>query len=133
LGHEREFTDIIRTASIKSSIEEQQQLNHVYKMALNSKVDPHKKIKELYSDSQNLDIIRQIWVPNRKYSNDLHFAYCWGTNNGVRGASIRAMQFRDLNISSGYGPCKEDSSMNRTLLLIFHSRMVHKERFTILQ
>jgi hypothetical protein len=90
---QRECTNIVRTASIKTSIKEQQQLNYTYKLALYSKVDPHKKIKEVFSYSQNLDIIKQIWAHNRKYSNEIHFAYCQGTSNRVHGARFHAMQF----------------------------------------
>jgi hypothetical protein len=129
----RTYNDIIKTPTLQASIEEQQQHNHSFMIAKLATIDPHRGIEGLSFDSQNLAIIRQIWDPKRKYSNDLQFAYCWGTNNGVRGASIRAMQLRDSNISSGYGPNDEDSSINRTLLLIFRSGMVHKERYTILQ
>jgi hypothetical protein len=41
--------------------------------------------------------------------------------------------FHNLNISSGYGPYEEDPTINRTLLFIFCSGMVHKEKFTIHQ
>jgi hypothetical protein len=119
--------------ALQASIEDQQQHNHTFKIAKYASIDPHKGIKEFYSESQNIEIIPKIWDPKRKYSNDLQFAYCWGTNNGVRGASIRAMQLHDLNISLGYGPNRDDSIINRTLLLIFCSGIVHKERFTILQ
>jgi hypothetical protein len=122
---------IIVTETMQIAMEDQQEIHFSHKSEAESKIDPHIGLKELYTEEQNLLFVRQILHLNRQSSRSLHFCYCWGTNNGVRGVSIRVMTFRDLNMSNGYGPENEseESGRKKTLLLIFCKGKWHKENF----
>jgi hypothetical protein len=122
---------IIVSDTMQIAMEDQQELHFSHKTESDAKNDPHQGLKELYSAEQNISFVRQIFHPNRQSSLSLHFCYCWGTNNGVRGGSIRVMTFRDLNMSDGYGPENEteESGRKKTLLLIFRKGKWHKENF----
>jgi hypothetical protein len=86
----------MKTPSLQASIKEQQQQhNHSFMITKLATIDPHKGILKTYSDYQNLAIIHQIWDPKRKYSNDLQFAYCWDTNNGVHTCHV-IMRFEHI-------------------------------------
>jgi len=90
--------------------------------------DPHKGLKDLMSESDNIKLIKYIWS-DRPDSQDLSFSYLWGRNAGVRGDSSRKFVLSDLNLSYGFGP-ENYAPRNRTLLLVLRQGFIHKDRYT---
>jgi hypothetical protein len=108
----------------------EQQVNHMrHSNAVNAAVDPHNGLKDIYSDDEVASIVDTMFKFN-KDSLHLLFAYNWGKNAGVRGASSRAMCLCDLNISTGFGPDRNGPN-NCTLLLVHRAGAAHKDRHRI--
>lgn len=106
----------------------EQHLGHLsYAHTANAGSDPHKGLKDVYSDDEIVRIVNTMW--RLKADVNLLFSYTWGKNAGVRGASSRAMVLCDLNLSYGFGP-EIASPRNRTLLLVLRKGSVHKDKHT---
>jgi hypothetical protein len=106
----------------------EQHLGHLsYAQTANAGTDPHKGLKDVYSDDEVVRIVSTMW--RLKADTNLLFSYTWGKNAGVRGASSRAMVLCDLNVSYGFGP-EIASPRNRTLLLVLRKGSVHKDKHT---
>jgi hypothetical protein len=107
---------------------EQQILHLAYSTKANAGTDPHRGLRDIYSNEETLKIIHSIWNM-RVDSLDLLFSYTWGKNAGLRGASSRSVVLADLNVSYGYGP-EPVKPRNRTLLLVLRKGSTHKDKHT---
>lgn len=121
----RKSEKVINSPSITDSIITQQNNNNAGTNETYAGSDPHKGLKDILSEEENVKLVRTIYSL-RNDSHDLAFSYTWGRNAGVRGASSRALKFSDLNISTGFGP-EIDAPRNRTLLMILRRGDVHKD------
>ena len=108
-----------------------QQLDHVeYTSVAYAGSDPHKGLKDLFSERQTVQLVDGMW--KRNDSHNLLFAYTWGRNAGVRGDTTRKVVLCDLNLSNGFGP---ESSPPRdcTLLLILRKGLTKDKHNTTQQ
>jgi hypothetical protein len=109
-------TPLVYSATIKRSMDTQYANYLVRSTRANAGTDPHKGLKDLYSDKEAIKLVTGIWKL-RVDSPDLMFSYSWGRNAGVRGASSRQVVLSDLNLSVAFGP-EVDEPRNKTLLLV---------------
>jgi hypothetical protein len=120
---------IEESAIIRRSIDTQQAHYCAHSNTANAGIDPHKGLRDLMSDEDNLKILKYIWGRRPDYA-DLAFSYLWGRNAGVRGSSSRSFLLSDINHSNSYGP-ERTSPRNHTLMLILRRGSRHKDRYTI--
>jgi hypothetical protein len=122
---------IVYSTVLLRAIEDSYQ-NHIsHSNTAFASTDPHKGLKDLYSEEEAIILVDGIWKL-RNDSLDLMFSYTWGRNAGVRGASSRKVTLCDLNLSYGFGP-EEEAPRNRTLMMILRPGDVHKDRYTTAQ
>jgi hypothetical protein len=121
---------LVNSAVIQNSVRQQQINNKERNTVENRGIDPHKGIKDLLSEEDNLKIIKYIYRQRPNDSLDVLFDYTWGRNAGVRGQSSRSFTLSDINLSTGFGP-EPVAPRNRTLLLILRKGDIHKDRFDI--
>jgi hypothetical protein len=119
---------IVESATVRLGLKKQQENCQAVAAVTYGGVDPHKGLRDIMSEEDNLKIVNYIWQHRPDYA-DLMFCYTWGRNAGVRGASARRFQMCDLNLSFGYGPEKV-APRNRTLLLVLRKGRRHKEKST---
>lgn len=119
---------IVASAAVVLGLKRQQENIQSVAAVTYGGVDPHKGLRDIMSEEDNLKIVKYIWRNRPDYS-DLMFCYTWGRNAGVRGASSRTFQLCDLNLSTGYGP-ENEHPRNRTLLLVLRKGHRHKEKST---
>lgn len=120
---------IVESASVKTGIKRQQENSLAVAHITFSGVDPHKGLRDIMSNGDNLKIVKYIWQDRHDFA-DLMFCYTWGRNAGVRGGSARNLQLCDLNLSYGYGP-ENDPPRDRTLMVILRKGTRHKEKSTV--
>jgi hypothetical protein len=125
----RTATPIEYSSSIVSTMSQQHVSFLSYSSTANAGTDPHKGLKNVFSEEENVAVCTEIWKTPRSGMYDLIFTYTWGHNASVRGASLRKMLFCDLNISYGFGP-ELLPPRNRTLLLVLRKGKIHKDRYT---
>lgn len=92
--------------------------------------DPHKGLKDLFSEEQSIELVHSMW--NRNDSDHLMFAYTWGRNAGVRGDTTRKVVLCDLNLSNGFGP-ETRPPRDCTLLLILRKGLTKDKHNTTQQ
>lgn len=114
--------------TINKCIKDQQVTHLAYNNRAFAGTDPHKGLKDVFSDEEIVKLVNNIWRL-RGDSLDLIFSYTWGKNAGLRGASSRKMTLSDLNVSYGFGP-ELTAPRNRTLLLVLRKGTVHKDKHT---
>jgi hypothetical protein len=122
-------TPIVLSSTIRTALGQQEAIGRASAAITFAGVDPHKGLRDIMPEADNLRIVNYIWKSRTDYA-DLLFCYLWGRNAGVRGASARTFQLCDLNVSVCYGP-EETPPRNRTLLLILRQGTRHKEKSTI--
>ena len=120
--------EILYSTKIDRAIEDSYIVHVSHSNTKFASVDPHKGIKDLYSEEEAIALVDGIWSLSRD-SLDLMFSYTWGRNAGVRGASSRKVTLCDLNLSYGFGP-EEAAPRNRTLMMILRRGDMHKDRYT---
>jgi hypothetical protein len=119
------FTDRINRAM------SDQQMDHVaYTSVAYAGSDPHKGLKDLFSEEQSIELVHAIW--HRNDSHHLIFAYTWGRNAGVRGDTTRKVVLSDLNLSNGFGP-EVRPPRDCTLLLILRKGLTKDKHNTTQQ
>ena len=123
-------TPILYTNRIVQAMNEQHLLYQLHTTQKQAGQDPHNNVRDIYSEDEVGNIVDSMFKL-KKDSFHLLFAYTWGKNAGVRGASSRVMCLCDLNLSYGYGPDPSSGPNNCTLLLIHRPGPKHKNRFRI--
>jgi hypothetical protein len=119
------FSDRITTAM------HDQQIDHVeYTSTAFASSDPHKGLKDLFSERQTVLLVNGMW--KRNDSDHLMFAYSWGRNAGVRGDTTRKVVFCDLNLSNGFGP-ETSPPRDCTLLMILRKGLTKDKHNTTQQ
>ena len=120
---------IVYSPHIVQCMSEQQVYAKLHNTTARAGADPHDGLKDIYSEDQVANIVDTMF---KLYKDSLHllFAYTWGKNAGVRGASSRAMCLSDLNISTGFGPDRKGPN-NNTLLLVHRPGHKHKDNHSI--
>ena len=120
-----EFSDRINRAMAD------QQLDHAeYTSVAYAASDPHKGLKDLFSERQTVQLVDGMW--KRNDSHNLLFAYTWGRNAGVRGDTTRKVVLCDLNLSNGFGP-ETSPPRDCTLLLILRKGLTKDKHNTTQQ
>ena len=114
--------------AILACMDEQSVNAHAHSVEANAGTDPHRGVKDIYSEDEVGSLVHAMWSL-RDDSSCLLFAYTWGKNAGVRGASSRVMLFCDLNLSTGFGPDISPPN-NKTLMLIHRPGNKHKNNFS---
>jgi hypothetical protein len=116
---------IVYSPSIVRCIEDQQVYHTQFRNRANAGTDPHKGLKDVFSDRDVASLVTAMWQL-RHDSLDLLLSYSLGKNAGVRGASSRKLVLCDMNISEGFGP-EPDEPRNKTVLIVLRRGHVHKE------
>jgi hypothetical protein len=118
---------LVTTDKIIHAIKIQQYAHTKYCNDKYANTNPHSGLKLLFSDAEEIRLCHSImWLSS--CSTDLFFAYKFGRNATVHGASMRVMRLCDLNISTGFGP-EEEAPRNKTLLLVLRIGDYHKDRY----
>ena len=99
---------------------------HEEAKAKSKNTDPHNGLRiNVLSDDDHFNALTYIYVHNNW--GDLSFAWTWGTNSFIRGASARAMKLRDIVTSKG-ALCPERAGLlSRMICLVLRKGQVHKE------
>ena len=129
LVEQRGADSIAFSDRINRAISDQQILNLEYTSTAFASCDPHKGLKDLFTERQSI-----MLVDNMRKRNDgdhLLFAYTWGRNAGVRGDTTRKVVFCDLNLSHGFGP--ELSPPRDCTLLMIIRKGLGKEKHNTTQ
>ena len=114
---------------INRAMTEQQRTHVSYCANTYAGNDPHKGLKDVYSDEETIRFVDSIWRL-RIDSPDLMYSYTMGRNAGVRGGSSRKIVLCDLKLSYGFGP-EAKAPRNGTLMTVLRKGAPHKERHSV--
>jgi hypothetical protein len=124
---------VVRSDSVTMAIARQKQKwNGRGKTSTSTGGDPHKGLKDLMPESHKTMIASYIYTSRPYDWGSAILCFTWGSAGGVRGASVRALNYVDLRVSSGgYVPEPEGpTALCNSLLVILRKGDRHKDRHT---
>ena len=89
--------------------------------------DPHGGVKDVVPEEDRRKCMTYILKEMPRDWSSMAFNYTWGNNATLRGASLRLMEYCDLNVSRGFGP-ERFGPLSRCLMLILRRGERHKHR-----